>query len=103
MVTIDLCTCRALKHLIKCPSLVPVLAELAQSYYIAPLLRALLSSLVTSHCEGLHGDGDHDNDMYLTMIVSILDSIRLEEETVYSVLKLVISSSLLARYSVVSE
>ena len=92
MVVFYLCTCRALKHLIKCPSLVPVLAELAQLYYITPLLRALLLSLVTSHCEGLHDDGDHDDSIYLTMIVSILDSIRLEEETVYRILKLVFPS-----------
>lgn len=73
---------RTVKHLLNLDALVPSLSQLYKGHPVAPLITALLSSLLEYHFKSFS-----ENDNVLNVLLSLIEEIKLEEAAAYQLVK----------------
>ena len=71
-----------MKHLLNLDTLVPSLSQLYKGHPVAPLITALLSSLLEHHFKSFS-----ENDSVLNVLLSLIEEIKLEEAAAYQLVK----------------
>ena len=77
---------RAVRNLLRVSSLTSLLSSLSSTHNISPLLRLLLSALISAHFKQ---SGGHGNTAAMETTLSLLDEIPLEENVVTSLIRYV--------------
>ena len=76
--------CRTVRNLLRVASLVPLLSSLSSTHDVSPLLKLLLSALISAH---FAQSGSHGNSVAMETMMSLLDEIHLEDKVVSVLLR----------------